>query len=79
VVRIGGRTCFADHYHTGAGAGATKEAARQLAIRSWADFVDFEYGSAWARFSLAASARTNYTKEASGWSAVIEARPCKGR
>ena len=29
-------------------------------------------------FGAAASPSAHYTKEAQGWSAVVEARPCKG-
>ena len=74
----GGRTCMADHYHSGSGEGRSKDAARASAVRSWIDFTNFEYGSAWARFGAAAGPSAHYTKEASGWSAVVEARPCKG-
>jgi len=74
----GGRTCMADHYHSGSGEGRSKEGARAAAVRSWIDFTNFEYGSAWARFGAAGSQSAHYTKEASGWSAVVEARPCKG-
>lgn len=73
----GGKLCFADHYHSGSGDGATKAAARIVAARAWADFVDFEYGSNWARFSRASSVSVKYTKAENGWTAWIEARPCK--
>jgi len=72
-----GRLCMADHWHSGSGEGRTKAAARRAAIRSWADFTNFEYGTVWAHFSLAASAKTRYTKAAKGWSAAIDARPCR--
>jgi hypothetical protein len=74
----GGKLCMADHYHSGTGAGRTKAAARSAAIRSWADFTNFEYGTAWARFSRAASQSTRYTKAEKGWSADVDARPCRG-
>lgn len=77
LVRSGGRLCFADHWHSGSGEGVTKEKAKLAAVRSWADFVDLEYGSTWARYSLAAGATTRYTKADSGWSAYVEARPCR--
>lgn len=73
----GGRLCMADHFHSGSGEGRTKDGARKAAIRSWADFTNFEYGTVWARFSLAASPSTRFSKEASGWSAYIDARPCR--
>jgi hypothetical protein len=72
-----GRLCMADHWHSGSGEGRTKTAARTAAIRSWADFTNFEYGTVWARFSLAASPSTRYTKAESGWSAAVDARPCR--
>lgn len=73
----GGRLCMADHYHSGMGDGATKPAAKAAAARAWADFVDFEYGSDWARFGRAASVSVKYTKAEKGWTATIEARPCR--
>ena len=73
----GGRTCFADHVHSGMGDGATKDAARALAARNWADFVDLEYGSTWAHFGRAAGMKVRYTKAEKGWTAWIEARPCR--
>lgn len=73
----GGKLCMADHFHAGSGEGATKAKARMAAIRSWADFTDFEYGRAWARFGRAASVTTRYTKAETGWSATVEARPCR--
>ena len=73
----GGRLCMADHYHSGSGEGRSKDGARKAAIRSWADFTNFEYGTVWARFSLAASPSTRFSKEANGWSAYIDARPCR--
>jgi hypothetical protein len=74
----GGRTCMADHFHSGSGEGRNKASAQTAAIRSWADFTNFEYGTAWARWSAAASRSTRYTKAAAGWSADVDARPCKG-
>ncbi len=72
-----GRLCMADHWHSGSGEGRTKAAARAAAIRSWVDFTNFEYGTVWAHFSTAASQSTRYTKAASGWSAAVDARPCR--
>lgn len=78
LVKSGGRLCFADHVHSGSGDGASKEGARSAAIRAWADFVDLEYGSSWAHFSVAAGAKTKYIKAEKGWNATVEARPCRG-
>lgn len=77
VAREGGRLCMSNHGHGGSGNGASKPAARAAAIRSWIDFTNFEYGRAWASFSSASGSSTRYTKEASGWSATVDARPCK--
>jgi len=73
----GGRLCMADHWHSGSGSGRTKGAAQRAAIRSWADFTNFEYGTVWARYSRAASKSARYTKESSGWGATVDARPCR--
>ena len=74
----GGRLCMSDHYHSGSGSGRSKAAAQAAAARSWADFTNFEYGSAWARWSAAHSKSVRYAKDASGWSADVDARPCRG-
>jgi hypothetical protein len=73
-----GRLCMADHWHSGSGEGRTRAAARSAAIRAWAEFTDFEYGSSWAHFSVAASQSTRFSKAANGWSADVDARPCRG-
>lgn len=74
----GGRLCMSDHYHSGSGSGKTKPAAQAAAVRSWADFTNFEYGTVWARWSLARSKSVRYTKSEGGWDAYIDARPCRG-
>lgn len=76
-VRTGGRTCFADHAHSGSGDGATKDRAKAAAIRSWISFTDLEYGSDWARYSSSVGQSIHYTKADSGWTAVVEGRPCR--
>ena len=77
LAKEGGRLCMSNNAHSGSAAGATKPAARAGAIRSWAEFTNFEYGTAWASFSVAAGSSTRYIKEASGWSATVDARPCR--
>ena len=72
-----GKLCMSDHAHAGYGTGATKAAARVAAIRAWADFTNLEYGSSWASYSASASPTTKYVKEAVGWGANVEGRPCK--
>jgi ABC-type Fe3+ transport system substrate-binding protein len=71
-----GKLCMSDHWHSGSGTGASKEAAQKAAVRSWIDFTDLEYGGRWASFSNAASKKVSYSKESSGWSASVEGRPC---
>jgi len=74
----GGRLCMSDHYHSGSGSGRTKATAQAAAVRSWADFTNFEYGTAWARWSLAHGKSVRYTKAETGWEAYVDARPCRG-
>lgn len=75
--REGGRLCQVDHFHYGSGTGATKAAAMRDAIGSWASFTALEYGSDWARWGRAASKGQSCSKDPSGFSCSISARPCK--
>lgn len=72
-----GKLCMSDHWHSGSGDGRTKSAAQAAAIRSWAGFTNFEYGTVWARYSLAAGKSVRYVKADNGWTAYIDARPCR--
>lgn len=72
-----GKLCMSEHGHSGSGTGASKEAARRAAIVSWNEFTTFEYGRAWGSYANSAGQKTSYTKEASGWSATVESRPCR--
>ncbi len=72
-----GRKCFADHFHSGSGDGATKPTAKAAAAKSWAEFTAFEYGTDWAHFGRATGISVRYTKLDKGWSATIDARPCR--
>jgi hypothetical protein len=76
--REGGRLCMVDHYHSGSGEGSSRAAARAAAIRSWSSFTNFEYGTVWAHFARAASQSVRYGKTSGGWSADVDARPCRG-
>ena len=76
--REGGRLCMADHYHYGSGGPASSQGgAQREAIRSWADFTALEYGSDWAHYGRAASARLKCKRGSSGWYCDAEARPCR--
>lgn len=74
------KECKPGHWHYGASNGPfkTKNAAMRDAIRSWAGFTDFEYGSAWAFFSLAADKGSKCERVVGNrWSCSVEGRPCK--
>lgn len=76
--REGRQLCFLDHYHYGSSAGATSQRAAKIsAVKSWAGFVDLEYGSDWARYSRAHSKSMTCERSSGGWSCMVEARPCK--
>jgi hypothetical protein len=73
-----GFVCYTDHYHHGSSAGqGSRKTAEVAAIGSWESFVDFEYGSAWARFSKAGSKGMSCDQSSGGWGCNAEARPCK--
>jgi hypothetical protein len=69
--------CFTDHFHYGNGSGRTKQAAMRDAIGSWSSFTALEYGSDWARWGRAAGKSASCSKDSSGVSCSISARPCK--
>jgi hypothetical protein len=77
-VRVGGKTCLLDHYHDGSGSGASKAAAQASAIRSWADFTAWEYGSSWGRYGLAVGKSMNCSGGGGSWSCNTSARACRG-
>jgi hypothetical protein len=79
-VRVGNKICFANHFHYGSSGGlATKKAAEAEAIRSWAGFVAWEYGNAWANIRLAVSKGISCSNSTGSWSCNLEARPCRRR
>lgn len=69
--------CMTDHYHYGSGTGRTKSAAMRDAIASWAGFTALEYGSDWARWGRAAGKGASCSRDSTGFSCSISARPCK--
>lgn len=78
-VRVGKLSCFTDHYHFGSSKGQTsKKTAEGDAIASFEDFVDFEYGSAYASWKAAAGKSVDCSKDGSGlWGCTVSARPCR--
>jgi len=75
-----GVICFTDHFHYGSSSGASsKRAAEIAAVQSWSDFVDFEYGPAWAGWGRSSSKSVKCSKAgpSGGWSCDISSRPCR--
>jgi hypothetical protein len=75
--REGGRLCMSDHFHDGAGSGATRKAAEAGAIRNWVEFTAWEYGGAWGSYSNAASKSMRCSNSGGSWSCSTSARPCR--
>jgi hypothetical protein len=75
-VKMGRKTCLADHFHNGTGNGATRPQAERAAVQSWVDFTAWEYGSIWGRYAIAASKKMACSRSES-WSCDVEARPCR--
>jgi hypothetical protein len=75
-VKMGRKTCMADHYHSGAGHAPTREQAERQAIQSWVDFTVWEYGTPWGRYALSASKKITCENPGS-WTCFVEARPCR--
>ena len=79
LVRVGGKTCMADHYHDGSGSGRTRGAAQSAAIRAWVDFTAWEYGNSWGSYSAAAGKSISCSSGSGSWSCSTSARPCRYR
>lgn len=77
-VKVGRKTCMSSHFHYGNSSGQrSKKAAMQAAVQDWASFTATEYGTSWARFSIAGSRSVKCGQTSSGWSCAVEARPCR--
>jgi hypothetical protein len=75
-VKIGGKTCMADHFHDGQGIGPTKAQAQAAAIRAWIDFTAWEYGRRWAKWQLSVSKSANCSGSRGNISCSVQSRPC---
>lgn len=76
--RVGKLICFVDHAHYGSSAGhRDKKSATAAAIKDWAGFTAFEYGTTWANFNKATGKKIGCTQSSGGWGCEIEARPCR--
>ena len=79
-VRVGGKVCLKDHYHSGNSAGEkSKKAAEAAAIGSWQSFTGWEYGGAWGSFKNAERKSIKCDGGGTSWSCQVEAIPCKRR
>lgn len=76
-VKVGRKTCMADHFHDGSGTGPTRAKAESAAIRSWTDFTAWEYGNPWGRYTNAVSKKMTCSRDGGSWSCAVEARPCR--
>lgn len=79
VRREGRNLCLSGHFHSGASSGEkTRKAAEAAAIKSWAEFTAWEYGTDWAYWRKAASKSMSCSDAGGGsWGCQLEARPCK--
>ena len=76
--REGKRLCLDGHFHSGDSSGMpSRKAAEIEAIKSWAGFTAWEYGTDWAQWTRAANRSLDCSQGSSGWGCKIEARPCK--
>jgi len=76
-VRIGGKTCMADHFHDGSGSGATRGHAQAAAVRAWQDFTAWEYGGRWGSYGYAVSRSVSCSGVRGNVSCSVSARPCR--
>ena len=78
TARVGGKLCLTDHSHAGSSSGlATEKAAKAEAIRSWAGFTAWEYGTDWANINKAIRRSMSCSRSSSGWGCNLDANPCK--
>lgn len=77
-IRIGNKVCFSDHAHEGSsGSQPSQKVAMTEALRSWAGFVAWEYGSHWASWKLAVAQNASCGRSGGSWSCQVSARPCR--
>ena len=76
-IRIGGKTCMADHFHDGSGSGPTRGLAQAAAVRAWQDFTAWEYGGRWGSYGYAISRSVRCSGVRGNVSCSVSARPCR--
>ena len=77
LTRVGGKTCFVDHSHSGSGSGASRKAAESQAISSWYGYTAGEYGSDWSNINKATKRSMNCSPNGGSWHCDLDATPCK--
>jgi hypothetical protein len=75
-VKVGRKTCMADHFHDGQGTGPTKAQARAAAVQAWVDFTAWEYGNRWARWQNSISKSESCSGSRGAISCSVSSRPC---
>lgn len=76
--REGKRTCMVTHSHSGSSAGeASRKAAEIAAVKAWAGFTAWEYGTDWAQWTKAAGKQMSCTQSGASWGCSVDARPCR--
>ncbi len=76
-IRVGTKSCFADHNHSGSGSGATRKIAEMQAVSSWYGYTSTEYGSDWSNINKAIKRSMKCAPSGGGWSCDVDATPCK--
>jgi hypothetical protein len=77
VIRVGKKTCFDGHSHSGSGTGASQKVAEMSAINNWAGFTAWEYGTDWANINKAVKKSMKCGRSGGSYNCDLEATPCK--
>lgn len=78
TARIGGKLCLTEHSHFGGSSGqASEKAAKAEAIKAWAGFTAWEYGTDWANIRKAIKVSMRCSQGSGGWGCELNANPCK--
>ncbi len=73
-----GLVCMAEHTHTGSStAQPSRKAAELAALRDWASFTAWEYGSHWGNAAIAGSKSFSCSRKGATHACDFEARPCR--
>jgi hypothetical protein len=76
--RVGNKLCLTDHAHDGYSSGAaSRKAAEAEAVKAWAEFTAWEYGTDWAQWGKAVGKRLTCSEAGTSWGCHAEGRPCR--